>query len=144
LTAGPEMITFLQQRGVRFVYCRGYSDYYSSAKGGHDLGRGVEPVPFDARVLGEWHTRLQPGLAQSLGLAVMTNEARSLSHYNRSVRAFSISARVVIRTYAARLRRQVLLTNGASLISQMLQSAISSQIPLWTDAPVEELIVENG
>ncbi len=144
LTAGPEMITFLQERGVRFVYCRGYSDYYSSAKGGHDLGRGVEPVPFDARVLGEWHKRMQPGLAQSLGLAVMTNEARSLAHYNRSTRAFAISARVVLRTYAARLRGQVLLTNGASLIAQMLEAAIARGIPLWTEAPFEDLVVEDG
>ena len=120
LTAGPEMVSFLQERGLRFAYCPGYSDYYSSAKGGHDNGRGIEPVPFDGHVLGEWLDKLQPGLAQSLGLAVMTNEARSLSHYNRSIGAFTVSARVVIRTYAARLRRQALLTNGASLIAQML------------------------
>src|SRR5262249_32670777 len=82
LTAGPEMVTFLQQRGVRFVPCPGYSDYYSNLKGGQDEGRGIEPVPFDGRALGDWLPRLQPGLAQSLGLAVMTNEARSLSHYN--------------------------------------------------------------
>jgi 3-oxosteroid 1-dehydrogenase len=144
LTAGPEMITFLQRRGVRLAYCKGYSDYYSNARGGHDLGRGVEPLPFDARALGEWRTRLQPGLAKSLGLSVMTNEARSLSHYNRSIRAFAVSARVVVRTYAARLRRQDLLTNGASLIAQMVQIALALQIPLWTDAPVEELIVEEG
>ena len=64
LTAGPEMVSFLQSCGVRFVYCRGYSDYYSSAKGGHDLGRGIEPVPFDGHVLGEWLTKLQPGTGQ--------------------------------------------------------------------------------
>ena len=64
LTAGPEMVSFLQERGVRFVYCPGYSDYYSSAKGGHDIGRGIEPVPFDGHVLGEWLEKLQPGLAQ--------------------------------------------------------------------------------
>jgi 3-oxosteroid 1-dehydrogenase len=143
LTAGPEMVSFLQHYGVRFVYCPGYSDYYSSAKGGHDNGRGIEPVPFDGRVLGEWLAKLQPGLAQSLGLAVMTNEARSLSHYNRSLRAFAVSARVVIRTYAARLRRQALLTNGASLIAQMLHIAVSGDIPIWTNAPLEELIVED-
>src|SRR3954452_23871282 len=115
LTAGPEMVSFLQERGVRFVHCPGYSDYYSNAKGGHDIGRGIEPVPFDGRVLGPWLDKLQPGLAQSLGLAVMTNEARSLSHYNRSVGAFTVSARVALRTFAARARRQALLTNGASL-----------------------------
>ena len=41
LSAGPEMIGFLQARGLRFTYCRGYSDYYSNAKGGNDLGRGL-------------------------------------------------------------------------------------------------------
>ena len=55
----------------------------------------------------------------------MTNEARSLSHYNRSVGAFAVSAHVVLRTYIARLRRQALLTNGASLIAQMLNIAIA-------------------
>jgi 3-oxosteroid 1-dehydrogenase len=144
LTAGPAMVSFLQDRGVRFAYCPGYSDYYSSAKGGHDNGRGIEPIPFDGRVLGEWLEKLQPGLAQSLGLAVMTNEARSLSHYNRSIGAFTVSARVVLRTYAARLRRQALLTNGASLIAQMLHIAIARGIPVWTEAPLDELIVEDG
>ncbi len=144
LTAGPEMVSFLQERGVRFVYCPGYSDYYSSAKGGHDNGRGIEPVPFDGRVLGEWLEKLQPGLAKSLGLAVMTNEARSLSNYNRSIRALAVSARVVLRTYAARLRGQDLLTNGASLIAQMLEIAIAREVPIWTEAPLEDLIVEDG
>jgi 3-oxosteroid 1-dehydrogenase len=144
LTAGPEMVSFLQGCGVRFVYCRGYSDYYSSAKGGHDLGRGIEPIPFDGHALGAWLEKLQPGLAQSLGLAVMTNEARALSNYNRSVGAFTVSARVVARTSLARLRRQALLTNGASLIGQMLQVALTRGIAVRTDSPVEELIVEEG
>ena len=144
LTAGPEMITFLQELGVGFVHCLGYSDYYSSAVGGKDEGRAVEPVPFDGRVLGEWLPKLQPGLAQSLGLAVMTNEARSLSNYNRSIGAFLISARVALRTVAARARRQVLLTNGASLIAQMLAIALARGIPVWTEAPLDDLIVEDG
>ena len=59
-------------------------------------------------------------------------------------RAFAISARVVLRTYTARLRRQALLTNGASLIAQMLQIAVASEIPVWTESPLEELIVEDG
>src|SRR6478736_9979788 len=108
LTAGPEMVSFLQELGIGFVHCLGYSDYYSNAKGGVDEGRAIEPVPWDGRVLGDWLPKLQPGLAQSLGLAVMTNEARSLSNYNRSLGAFTVSARVAIRTFAARARRQAL------------------------------------
>lgn len=144
LTAGPEMVSFLQALGVGFVHCRGYSDYYSNAVGGLDLGRAIEPVAFDGQVLGDWLEQLQPGLAQSLGLAVMTNEARSLSHFNRSLGAFAVSARVVLRTLSARLRRQALLTNGASLIGQMLALALDRQIPVWTDAALGDLIVEGG
>ena len=58
--------------------------------------------------------------------------------------AFTTSARVVLRTYAAKLRRQTLLTNGASLIAQLLQIALAQQIPIWTEAPLEELLVEDG
>ena len=104
----------------------------------------VEPVPFDGRVLGEWLPLLQPGLAKSLGLAVMTNEARYLSNYNRSVRALAIAAHVALRTYTARLRRQELLTNGASLIAQMLHIATANDVPVWTEAPLKDLIVEDG
>jgi 3-oxosteroid 1-dehydrogenase len=144
LTAGPELVGFLERRGLAFSYCAGYSDYYSSDKGGHPLGRAIEPLPFDGRVLGEWLEKLQPGLAQSLGLAVMTNEARSLSHYNRSLRAFAVAGRVVTRTYAAKLRHQALLTNGAALVGQLLRIALSQHVPVWTEAPIEDLVVEEG
>ena len=88
LTEGPAMVRFLEQQGLPLVTCPGYSDYYSNAKGGSDIGRGLEPKPWNGKKLGLWLAKLQPGLAQSLGMAVMTNEARSLSNYNRSLRAF--------------------------------------------------------
>ncbi len=144
LTAGPEMVSFLERLGVRLVYCPGYADYYSNAKGGSDSGRGIEAVPFDGHALGEWSDKLQPGLAKSLGMAVMTNEARFLSHYNRSARAFAVAARVATRTVAARLRRQDLLTNGASLIAQMLLAALQRGVTVWTDAPLDDLLVDDG
>lgn len=144
LTAGPEMTTFLEGLGLRFVGCQGYSDYYSDAKGGHAVGRAYEPVPWSGRKLGEWLPKLQPGLAESLGMAVKTNEARSLSNYNRSARAFAISARVAIRTVVARATRRSLLTNGKSLVGQLLKAAFDRGIPVWTEAPLEDLLVEDG
>ncbi len=143
-TAGPEMIDFLAGVGVEFVFCPGYSDYYSDAKGGHDIGRGVEPVPWDGHRLGQWSGKVQIGMAKHLGMAVMTNEARYLSHYNRSRKAFTTSARVAIRTVWARVRRQDLLTNGASFIGQALKIALDKGVEVWADAPLDDLIVENG
>jgi 3-oxosteroid 1-dehydrogenase len=144
LTAGLDMLTFLQSQGVRFLYCRGYSDYYSDAVGGVDEGRAVEPVPYDGKRLGEWSTKLQPGLAKSLGLAVKTNEARTLSNYNRSLYAFTTSARVFMRTVTARVSGKDLLTNGASLIAQMLKIAIEKGVEVWPETPLDDLVVEEG
>ncbi|HVY09970.1 MAG TPA: FAD-binding protein [Mycobacteriales bacterium] len=143
-TAGPEMIDFLEAQGVKFVYCPGYSDYYSDAKGGSDTGRGVEPVPWNGHQLGSWSGKVQIGMAKHLGMAVMTNEARYLSHYNRSLTAFATSARVAIRTMKAKALRQDLLTNGASFIGQALKIALERGVEIWTDAPLDDLIVEKG
>jgi 3-oxosteroid 1-dehydrogenase len=144
LTAGPQMLDFLDGLGVGFLYCYGYSDYYSELKGGRGEGRAVEPVPFDARLLGEWSDKLQLGLAADIGLAVKTNELRFMSQYNRSFRCLATAARVFARTSVARARRQKLVTNGAALIARMLQAALTRRVPIWTEAPVEELIVSDG
>lgn len=144
LTAGPEMTAFLQDLGLRLLTCPGYSDYYSNRKGGHDVGRGLEPVPWNGKQLGPWLAKLQPGLAQSLGMAVKTNEARYLSNYNRSLRAFATAARVAIRTVAAKATGRALLTNGASLVGQLLKLALDRGIAVWTEAPLDDLVVEDG
>jgi 3-oxosteroid 1-dehydrogenase len=144
LKAGPRMLDFLHGLGVKFLYCDGYSDYYTELPGGRARGRAVEPVPFDAHRLGQWGDKLQQGLAGEIGLAVKTNEMRFMSQYNRSLRCFLTAARVFARTTQARVRGKKLVTNGAALIARMLGAALDRRIPIWTQAPVEELIVADG
>ncbi|MHA7650990.1 FAD-binding protein [Mycobacterium sp. ML4] len=147
LTAGYEMINFLVRKGVRLIRCAGWSDYYPNHKGGNESGRAVEGIPFDAAALGAWHDKVQPPLARNYGYVVLTNELRSVQYFNRSPRAFAVAARVFARTRAARLARRQILTNGASLIGQMLRVLIElsgGQPPLWTNAAVDDLIVEDG
>jgi 3-oxosteroid 1-dehydrogenase len=149
LTAGSEMIAFLLRKGVRLVRCPGWSDYYPNHKGGNAAGRAVEGVPFDAAALGEWSDRIQPSMAKSYGhgFVVKTNELRSVQYYNRAPRALAVALRVLLRTRLARLRRRELFTNGASLIGQILKILIDDgcgEPPVWTNAAVEDLIVDNG
>ena len=144
LRAGYEMITFMQRKGVRLVRSAGYSDYYPNHKGGNAAGRGVEGVPFDSAELGEWHDRLQPGFSKNFGLVFLTNELRNVQYFNRSPRSLAVAARVFIRSTLARLRRQELLTNGASLIGQMMKVLLAQNAAVWTNAAAEDLIVEDG
>jgi 3-oxosteroid 1-dehydrogenase len=147
LTAGSEMLTFLLRKGIRLVRCPGWSDYYPNHKGGNAAGRGVEGVPFDAALLGNWSDKVQPAMARNFGFVVLTNELRSVQYFNRAPRAFAVAMRVFARTVAARIRRREVLTNGASLIAQMLKALINlgdGEPPLWTNAAMEDLIVEDG
>jgi 3-oxosteroid 1-dehydrogenase len=147
LTAGYEMINFLIRKGVRLIRCDGWSDYYPNHKGGNESGRAVEGIPFDAAELGSWQHKVQPPLAKNYGYVVLTNELRSVQYFNRAPRAFAVATKVFMRTAAARARRSQVLTNGASLIAQMLKALIElggSQPPLWTNTALEDLVVEDG
>jgi 3-oxosteroid 1-dehydrogenase len=149
LSAGYEMINFLVRKGVRFVRCPGWSDYYPNHKGGNAAGRAVEAVPFDAAALGNWSDKVQPALAKNYGqgFVVKTNELRSVQYYNRAPRAFAVALRVFARTAVARIRRREMLTNGASLVGQMLKILIDlgdGEPALWTNTAMDDLIVEDG
>jgi 3-oxosteroid 1-dehydrogenase len=147
LTAGYEMINFLTRKGVQLIRCAGWSDYYPNHKGGNASGRAVEGIPFDAAELAGWSDKVQPPLAKNYGFVVLTNELRSVQYFNRAPRAFAVAARVFLRTAVARVRRRQILTNGASLIAQMLKALIDltdGRPPLWTNAALEDLIVADG
>ena len=121
------MIEFLVRKGVRLVRCAGYSDYYPNHKGGNAAGRSVEGVPYDAADLGGLERQAPAVMANTWnrGLVVMTNEQqRYVQYLHRSPGAFAVAARVFLRTWAARLRGRDMLTNGASIIGQMLKVLI--------------------
>jgi len=147
LTAGYEMINFLIRKGVRFVRCPGWSDYYPNHKGGNEAGRAIEGIPYNAAALGNWSDKVQPSMAKSYGGFVLkTNELRAVQYFNRSPRAFAVATRVFARSRVAKLRGQELLTNGASLIGQMLKALIDLRRdpPIWTEAALQDLIVDDG
>ncbi|KUH95488.1 FAD-binding protein [Mycobacterium sp. IS-1556] len=147
LTAGYEMIGFLVRKGVRLVRCAGWSDYYPNHKGGNAAGRAVEGAPFNAAALGEWRDKVQPPLARNYGFVVKTNELRAVQYFNRAPRAFATAARVFARTMGARLRRRDILTNGSSLIGQMLEIMIGlgdGNPAVWLNTAMDDLIVEDG
>ena len=144
LTAGYEMINFLTRKGVRLVRCPGWSDYYPNHKGGNAAGRAVEGVPYDAAALGDWSDKVQPSMGKNYGgFVIKTNELRAVQYFNRSPRSFAVAMRVFARTRAARIRRREVLTNGASLIGQMLKVLVDHGEPIWTNAAMEDLIVED-
>lgn len=63
---------------------------------------------------------------------------------HRSIRNVLMTARVALRTYYGKVRRQDLLTKGMSLVSQLAMIAVDRGIPIQLDTNVKELILEDG
>jgi 3-oxosteroid 1-dehydrogenase len=144
LDTGNEMVEFLESEGLKFRRCEGYSDYYSGVRGvagGSARSRSFEAKAFDAAKLGALKDRLRPSIAGPLVL--YTGEAPQLSAM-RTVRGIRVSARVGLRTTAARLRGKKYLTNGAALIGRLLAALAARGVPVWTDSAIEDLVVEDG
>jgi 3-oxosteroid 1-dehydrogenase len=144
LVNGPEMVSFLQRKGVKLIRCEGMSDYYDNRPGGNARSRSIEGAPWDGRKLREWDVRINPGMGRALRMVVTTKEVHSLPVWTRSSASFLTTMGAVVRTYKSRLLRQDLLTNGMSLIGQLTKLAIDNGIPLWLNTGVDELIVERG
>lgn len=147
ITDGADAIRFLQASGLKFVRCEGYSDYYAGMRGirgGSERGRSIEGVVFDGDRLGPWLPKLRPGMAQSIGIVVMTGEASKLQLLKRDPSAARMAARVALRTVAGRVKGETLLTNGGSLVGQMLNAAVAKEVSIWTEAPLTDLVLEDG
>jgi 3-oxosteroid 1-dehydrogenase len=144
LTHGPDMISFIQRKGVKLVRCEGYSDYYDNRAGGKPRSRSVEGIPWDGRQLGEWQDKVNLGRSRGLRMAVKTNESRNLPAWTRSRESFLVTMRVVLRTYLAQIRRQDLMTSGMSLVGQLIKIIIDSGLPLWLGTAVDGLVSEEG
>ena len=70
---GPEVMDFIRdQTPVRFRWVPEYADYLPEQPGGRPRGRSVEPVPLDARFLGDELDRLHPAYTKAPANLIVT------------------------------------------------------------------------
>ena len=150
LDNGPKMVDFMEREtAVRFVLGPAFADYHPLAPGGTDGGRSICAAPFDARALGTEKDRLRPPLAEITFMGMMIGTGEELKHFfnvTRSVKSAAVVARLLARfgRDLAVHRRPMRLTNGNALVGRLAKSAFDRQIPLWTNAPCTDLILDEG
>src|SRR5579884_345842 len=148
LQAGPATIDFLVRhtRHVRFMRVPGYSDYHPEEPGGDPNGRTLEPVPIDARLLGEEADRLNKSnlMAPPGGMWITQSDYRRLTHVMRTWQGRRTALKVGVRTFVTRAMGRKMLSLGAAGAARMRLALRDAGIPVWLDTPLRELIVENG
>lgn len=141
LREGPRMIDWLTSLGFQFWYGTGYSDYYPELPGGSVLGRSVEPALFDLKKIGAWKDKLNI----LIPFPVHTLEAKNISLSFRLLPAFLSTASVFgFRMIGTSLLGKKVSGLGGALIGQLIYLSMQRSIPIWTNTPLVELIIENG
>lgn len=141
LTRGPEMVQWLEDLGMEWVYGKGYSDYYPEREGGKPLGRGIESKKYNIKRLGKWADKLRFSVR---AIPLYTNEVNKMAVSFRTWEGFFTAARVIgLEATLPRLIGRQLVGLGNALMGRLLEMVLARQIPLWLSSPLVELIVEN-
>lgn len=148
---GRRMVEYLEGNSrVRFEAQAEYADYYPEVPGGKPGYRSMDPLPFDARELGEEFARMRepsPGTLMMGRVAMTMKEARVL--LCRGPGWVGLTMRILWRYWRdlpARLSspRDRFLTLGNALIAALRRSLLDRQVPLWLNTSLQELIEEDG
>jgi 3-oxosteroid 1-dehydrogenase len=141
LVEGPRMVQFLIDHGVKLTRERCWPDYYDQLPGGSAPGRGVTSALFNVNELGAWKSKLRPNFTD---VASPANESTKLRHMSQSWLSRYMLLKLVLRTITAKLTGKKWVGMGAALQGQMLREALRAGVDFRLNAPVTELIVEDG
>ncbi|MGB0748731.1 MAG: FAD-dependent oxidoreductase [Magnetospiraceae bacterium] len=150
IDTGPEMLKFFEsETSVKFIPTL-YPDYHPDVPGGVDVGRSVLAAPFDTSSLGDNLKRLRPPLSTITFTGMMFNSSNAdIKHFfnaTKSVKSFIYVAKRLLAHFGelARYGRGVNVTSGNALAARLAKSCFDLGIPIHTDSPAKELILEDA
>ncbi|MDI9914679.1 3-oxosteroid 1-dehydrogenase [Rhodococcus sp. IEGM 1379] len=142
---GHEALDFLiRNSALKLEWVKGYSDYFPEAPGGRASGRSCEPLPFDARALGDDLATLHPSYMKTpLNVVVKQSDYRWLStglrHWRGPARMLQVGARTVV----GKLRRKKLIGLGSALMSELMIGVRAAGVPVLLNTAMLDLITAN-
>ena len=146
LERGPEVLDFIRARTpLRFTWVPQYADYHPEAPGGRAAGRSAEPVPMDARFLGEELERLHPQYTKAPANLIVTQaDFRKISLGLRTVRGPLTMAKVLLRRIVSLLRGQKMFAMGNAIAIGLRKGLMDAGVPVHYDTELTDLVIEDG
>ncbi|MBB4615458.1 FAD-binding protein [Novosphingobium sp. ERN07] len=142
LEEGPKMVLYLEQKGMPFVRCDGWSDYHDDLPGGCPESRSLAVEPFAAASLGkEWQGKLRRGLTN---VVIRGIEGRQLMLMKRMGVGKLAALKVGLRMAKSKILGQDLVGAGTAIQGRMLKMALDHKVDIRTEAGVADLVEENG
>lgn len=146
----PEMLQFMMQHShVDYTPLPRYMDYYEDVAGYKPGGRSMDSAPFSMRRLGVEAQNMRRGHYAGLLLPFNVTVVEGMKLQAMNLAAYILGAKLLLRyliDLPSRLRKQEdnRVTLGPALVARLRRSMLDRNIPLWLNAPIKELIIENG
>ena len=150
LETGPDVVDYLERRSeVRFTPYARHPDYLANRPGATTAGRPLSPLPFDGRLLGADFDLVRPPIGEFMalgGMMIGRDDIEPLARPLSSLPAFRAVVALLWRQAADRLRyrRGTRLIMGNALIARLLASLRRNRVPIWLNAPLQELTMSAG
>ena len=146
LEAGPEAVEVLENHSeVRLRAYARHPDYRSELEGAAVAGRALEPLPFDARLLGEAFKLVRPPLPEFTLLGGMMVDRTDIGHLlssTTSVKSLLHSAKLLARHAHDRLshKRGTRLVMGNALVGRLLYSLMLRDVEILTGTSIARIV----
>ncbi|MGY2703679.1 3-oxosteroid 1-dehydrogenase [Nocardioides sp. HB32] len=146
LDRGPEVLDFIKERTpLRFTWVPQYADYHPEAPGGRAAGRSAEPIPMDARFLGEELDRLHPQYTKAPANLIVTQaDYRKISLGLRTVRGPLTMLKVLVRRVVSLVRGQQMFAMGNAIAIGLRKGLMDAGVPVRYDTELLDLVLEDG
>ncbi|MDQ4053214.1 MAG: 3-oxosteroid 1-dehydrogenase [Actinomycetota bacterium] len=143
---GPEVLDFVRDHTpVRFTWVPDYADYHPEAPGGRAKGRSCEPVPLDARFLGDELDRLHPQYTKApVNLIVTQADFRKISLGLRTLRGPLTMLRVLVSRIISGLRGRKMFAMGNAIAIGLRKGLMDAGVPVHYDTELTDLVIEDG
>lgn len=151
LKNAPEMVRYMRKTfGVQYTNVPKYPDYYPNKPGGKDGQRSMEPVDFDASLLGAEFDKQREAFKGTLlmgRIAMTQREAHIL--FSRTPGWVMLTIKMLLKYWldfswrrkTHRDRRQVL---GQGMVSALRYAMLQKNVPLVLETGMDSLITDNG
>ncbi|ABL82282.1 MULTISPECIES: 3-oxosteroid 1-dehydrogenase [unclassified Nocardioides] len=146
LERGPEVMDFIRERTpLRFTWVPQYADYHPEAPGGRAAGRSAEPVPMDARFLGDELERLHPQYTKApVNMIVTQADFRKISLGLRTLRGPLTMVKVLLRRVVSLVRGQRMYAMGNAIAIGLRKGLMDAGVPVHYDTELRDLVLEDG
>lgn len=143
---GAEVMDFIKAKTpVRFTWVPDYADYHPEQPGGRPKGRTVEPIPLDARFLGDELDRLHPPYTKAPANMIVTQaDFRKISLGLRTLRGPITMIKVTLKRILSGLMRRRMYAMGNAIAIGLRKGLIDAGVPVHYDAELTDLVIEDG